>query len=309
VIHRKLIGLVIAAAAIHGTQAQSNRADTAARTSSAVNLTRAAQSADTAADTAAIDQAEFDLGEQQPVNARSGGLGAYALANTSLNYTSNAFLANGGRQGDMYFVAQGGGGLYPQIYPNLYLDGHVSQEVFQYAKYSSLNFSRFNAGGGLDYIFEELGGLTLSVRYDYERFLDGDSFSELYVNNAISTTLAKEFHLNDVMAIQAGGRAVISVYAEPYEARRNEYDLWVGWRWRLVEPLELQTYYMLSFFHYPSGDRTDLTQNVGATLNYNVTRWARISASANFGANNSTDAYFDYTVVNLGGTLALDFRF
>ena len=73
----------------------------------------------------------------------------------------------------MYFVGGGGAGIRPNLIGGLYLDGHVSEQVFQYAQFSSLNFSYFNAGGGLDYVFENLGQLTASVRYEYQRFLDG----------------------------------------------------------------------------------------------------------------------------------------
>lgn len=287
--------------------AQASRADTAARTTSAFDTTRAAQTMEMPV--AANNQVEFDLGEQIPVSAKSGGLGAYLIGETSLNYTSNAFLSNGGNQGDMYFVASGGAGIHPHIVEGLYLDAYVYEQVFQYARFSSLNFSRFNAGGGFDYVFEGLGQLTAYVRYNYERFLDGGSLSEFYVNHGITTGLAKEFSLNDSMAIQTGAQAIISVAAEPIEAQRNEYDLWLGWRWRLLDPLELQTYYMVSLFHYPTGDRLDVTQNVGATLTLALTRWARLSANAGFVANNSTENLFDYTGVNLGGTLGLDIRF
>ena len=42
-------------------------------------------------------------------------------------------------------------------------------------QFSSLNFNYFNAGGGLDYVFENLGQLTASIRYEYQRYLDGDT--------------------------------------------------------------------------------------------------------------------------------------
>jgi hypothetical protein len=293
--------------AVASGYAQASRADTASRTSSAFALTQAAQSTGTRSEFS--DEVEFDLGEQIPVSAEKGGIGAYLIGQTSLNYTSNATLTNGGRQGDMFFVASGGAGLHPHIAGGLYLDAYAYEEVFQYARFSSLNFSRFNAGGGFDYVFEGVGQLTAYVRYNYERFLDGDTLNEFYVNHGITAGLAKEFVLNDSMAIQTGAQAVISLAAEPFEARRNEYDLWLGWRWRLLDPLELQTYYMVSFFHYTNEDRVDFTQNVGASLNLALTRWARLSASAGFVANNSTQGAFEYTAVNLGATLGLDIRF
>ena len=262
-----------------------------------------------AATSGLAEEAEYDLGEQLPVGASGGGFGLYALADTGLYYTSNPSLANGGGRGDMYFFARGGAGARPHIVEGLYLDAHFSQEVFQYAHFSSLNFTRMGAGGGLDYVFDQWGGLTASVRYEYERYLNGGNLKEFYVNNAIQFGLSKEFILNDVHAIQAGWQSAISVAAEPSYARRNEHDFWLGWRWRLADPLELQTYYILSLYYYPGENRTDVTNNVGSALHYSFTPWARLTGSASFGANNSTDSYFDYTVVNLGGALSLDFRF
>lgn len=284
---------------------QSRRADTASRTAANLERTQAAMETSTAASL----EADYDLGQQQPISAGSGGLGAYVIADAGLNYTSNPALANGGGRGDMYFVARGGAGLYPSLAPGLYLDGHVSQDVYQYAQFSSLNFTRFNVGGGLDYVFESLGRLTASLRYDYERFLDGDTLDEFYVNHVLKAGLSKEFQIRDNMAVQAGAQIAISLSAQPAVTRRNEYDFWLGYRWRIANPLELQTYYVLSLFNYPDGSRVDVTNNVGGALNFYLTRWARLSASANFGANNSTQSFYDYTVVNVGGVFGLDIRF
>ncbi len=286
---------------------QGTRADTASRTAATLERTQAATETSSLA---SATEADFDLGQQQPITARSGGLGAYVIADTGLSYTSNPTLANGGGRGDMYFVARGGAGLYPNLAPGLYLDAHVSQDVYQYAQFSSLNFTRFNVGGGLDYVIESLGRLTLSARYDYERFLDGDTLDEFYVNNALKFGLSKEFQIRDDMSIQAGTQIALSLAAQPTVTRRNEYDFWLGYRWRLANPLELQTYYMLSLFNYPNdGSRVDVTNNVGALLSLSLTRWARLTASTSFGANNSTQSFYDYTVVNVGGVFGLDIRF
>ena len=298
---RKILCLASLTYGFHATQAQDTRADTAARTAAALARTQAA--------TEFVAQADADLGMQEPIGPRPSLLGAYLTGNASLYYTSNPSLSNDGGRGDMYFVGGGGAGIRPNVIGGLYLDAHVFDQVFQYAQFSSLNFNYFNAGGGLDYVFQNLGQLTASVRYEYQRFLDSDSLDEFYVNNALTVALYKQFQLNDAMTIQAGWLGSLSLDAQPSSARRHEYDFWVGWRWRILTPLELQTYYILSLFHYPQDSRLDVTHNVGAALNLSLTRWARLSAATNFGANNSTDSFFDYTVVNAGGTLALDFRF
>lgn len=302
---RKMLCSALVAYGFHTVQGQDTRVDTAARTAAALERTQAATEI---ADTYLVE-AEADLGTQEPLRAKPSRLGTYLIGNAGLNYTSNPSLSNSGGRGDMYFVGGGGAGIRPNVVGGLYLDGHVSEQVFQYAQFSSLNFSYFNAGGGLDYVFQNLGQLTASVRYEYQRFLDGDSLDEFYVNNALTVALYKQFQLNEVMTIQGGWLGSISLDAQPTFARRHEYDFWIGWRWRVLTPLELQTYYILSLFYYPQGSRTDVTHNVGVALSLSLTRWARLSANTGFGANNSTDSFFDYTVVNVGGNLGLDFRF
>ena len=297
----KILCLASLACGFHAAHGQDTRADTAARTTASLQRTQAA--------TEVVAQADADLGTLEPIRARPSPLGAYLIGNASLYYTSNPSLSSEGGRGDMYFVGGGGVGTRPNVAGGLYLDGHVSDQVFQYAQFSSLNFNYFNAGGGLDYVFENLGQLTASVRFEYQRYLDSETLDEFYVNNAVTVGLYKAFQLNDAMTVQAGWLGSFAVAAHPSSARRHEYDFWLGWRWRIITPLELQTYYILSLFQYPQAERFDVTHNVGATLNLSLTRWARLSAGTNFGANNSTESFFDYTVVNVGGTFGLDFRF
>jgi hypothetical protein len=65
-----------------------------------------------------------------------------------------------------------------------------------------------------------------------------------------------------------------------------------------------------SLFYYPQGDtRTDVTNTVGAALNLDLTGWARLIASTSFSANNSTNSFLEYTVMNVGGAIGLDVRF
>ncbi|CAN5674425.1 hypothetical protein BH09VER1_BH09VER1_02200 [soil metagenome] len=285
-----------------GAKAQ-DRADAASRTTATASRTQQAT------DMSLSSQAASDMGDIQPVSAKNGGLGAYVIANTSLQYTSNPSVSSSPGRGDLLFTAEGGAGIYPNIVGGLYMDGHVSQSVYQYATFSALDFSRFNAGGGLDYVFDGLGQLTASVRYEYERYLDARQFNEFYVNHALTFGLSKEFTIKDNFAIQVGGQGAISLTAYPSNARRNEFDLWSGFRWKICEPLELQTYYIVSLFNYVDSSRVDVTQNVGGALIFSLTSWAKISATANFGANNSTESFFNYTIVNVGGTLGLNIRF
>lgn len=234
--------------AVSGLMAQNvaQRSDVATR--AAQNVDRV-QAATTTSIPGSSEQADVDLGEQQRVESQAGSLGLYGAADTGLFYTSNANLTPNGGQGDMYFFARGAAGIRPHLGGGLFLDGFVSQEVFEYARFSNLDFLKFSAGGGLDYVIPGTNGLTASVKYKYERFLDSGSFDEFFVNNALDVGLAKEFALNDIHAIQVGWKSSFSLSAEPSFVRRDEHSFWVGWRWRIVEPLELQAYNFLSLYY------------------------------------------------------------
>jgi hypothetical protein len=295
-------------AGFHGLDAQSNvqRSDAATRT--AQNVDRAQAAANVSLPTA--EQADQDLGEQQVTSGDDAKFGFYALGETGLFYTSNATLTSGGGSGDMYFFARAEGGLRPHVGGGLYLHAWVAQDVFEYARFSALDFLKFSAGGGFDYVIPGTNGLMATVKYKYERFLDNDSFDEFFVNNSLEAGLAKEFSLSDVQAIQLGWRSLFSVLAEPSNVRRNEHAFWVGWRWRIVEPLELQIYNFLSLNNYPGlGARFDVSNYSGASLSLAVTRWARLAATGGFGVNSSTQSIYNYTAANVGATLTLNITF
>lgn len=293
-----------------GLFAQTAARRTDAATSAAQNVDRLQSATTSSTSGAGSFQADADLGEQQTLETHKGALGLYGSAETGLFYTSNAQLTPSGGGGDMYFFARAAGGLRPHLGGGLYLDGFVAQEVFEYARFSNLDFLKFSAGGGLDYVVPGTNGLVASVKYKYERFLDSGSFEEFYVNNALDVGLAKEFVLNDIQAIQVGWKSSFSLFAEPDFVRRDEHSFWVGWRWRIVDPLELQLYNFLSLYYYPNmSGRVDVTNYSGASLNLALTSWAQISASAGFAVNSSNQSIFNYTAANVGGTLSLNVSF
>lgn len=300
------VSLILAAAGLPA-QNTAQRADAASR--AAQNVDRV-QAAATASLPNHAEQADIDLGEQQRVDSQGGNLGLYGAADTGLFYTSNANLTPGGGQGDMYFFARGAAGIHPHLGGGLFLDGFVTQEVFEYARFSNLDFLKFSAGGGLDYVIPNTNGLTASVRYKYERFLDSGSLEEFFVNNALEVGLAKEFAIGDINAIQVGWKSSFSLFAEPDSVRRDEHTFWVGWRWRIVEPLELQVYDFLSLYYYPNmSGRFDVTNYSGASLNLALTGWAQLSAAAGFAVNSSSQSIFNYTAANVGGSLSLHVSF
>ena len=119
-------------------EAQDTRADAAARTAAALERTQAA--------TEVVAQADAELGTLEPIRPRPSLLGAYLIGNASLYYTSNPSLSNDGGRGDLYFVGGGGVGIRPNLIGGLYLDGHVSDQVFQYATVFLAEFQLLQRG-------------------------------------------------------------------------------------------------------------------------------------------------------------------
>ncbi len=107
-------------------------------------------------------EADYDLGQQQPISAKSGSLGAYVIADAGPNYTSNPTLANGGGRGDMYFCGARRRGHLSQSCPGPLPRRTCVAGCLPIRPVLLLNFTRFNVGGGLDYVFESLGRLTAS---------------------------------------------------------------------------------------------------------------------------------------------------
>ena len=63
------------------------------------------------------------------------------------------------------------------------------------------------------------------------------------------------------------------------------------------------------FKEYYEGGRNDVSELLAVTANYRVREWLTLSAVSTFAWNQSNHSVFDYSVVNLGGALALTFKF
>ena len=56
-------------------------------------------------------------------------------------------------------------------------------------------------------------------------------------------------------------------------------------------------------------DRTDVSELLALSANYRISDWLSLTAISTFGWNQSTVDGFDYSVVNLGATVAVTVRF
>jgi hypothetical protein len=63
------------------------------------------------------------------------------------------------------------------------------------------------------------------------------------------------------------------------------------------------------FKEYYEGSRNDVSELLSLTANYRFREWLTLSAVSTASWNQSNHSVFDYSVVNLGGALALTFKF
>jgi hypothetical protein len=60
---------------------------------------------------------------------------------------------------------------------------------------------------------------------------------------------------------------------------------------------------------YDSGGRTDVSEILALSANYRVNKWLILSAVSSFVANQSNQGVFDYNVFNIGGGIAVSWKF
>ena len=60
---------------------------------------------------------------------------------------------------------------------------------------------------------------------------------------------------------------------------------------------------------YYVGDRTDVSEILALSANYRIRDWLTLSALSSFAWNQSNHSVFDYSVANIGGGVALTFKF
>jgi hypothetical protein len=126
------------------------------------------------------------------------------------------------------------------------------------------------------------------------------------VNNAPTVALYKEFKLNEPWRFRWVGWDLL-LSAQPSSARRNEFDFWLDGaggssvRWNCKPTTSFR-------FSLPAELAAGCDQQCRGrieSLSHALGRLTAIRVSS----KQLTQSVFDYTVVNVGGTLALEFRF
>jgi hypothetical protein len=223
--------------------------------------------------------------------------------------TNNVGLTGTDMQSDEFLVGSVAFSYRTALGQRAAVDFTARASAFRYNEFRVLDFNSIDAGVGITWVPEKLGGVALLARYNFTELFsesDGDGF---FKNHTITVGAQKNFVLSRAHYLFAGLSAQAG-FADPAAAQRDEYSAYGGYHVDLTQHLEADLSYRYGFFHYrEEGSRRDHNQSVTIALKYNVTDWFAVSATTFFGWNRSNRAVFDYDVVNGGVGLGVTARF
>ena len=223
-------------------------------------------------------------------------------------WTSNVALVRTGEVSDGVLAPSFVFAYQPKLTKTLYGEFIASQQLFYYDRLGAFNFTSFDAIAGVVYYLPRYNNLTLRLRYDYNR-LTTDEWDEFFANHSIVVSADMPFRFGRAMQLNLGALANVSVAADPSGPQRSDFEVYGGYHVQFSRSFSMDAVGRVLFKEYYEGDRHDVSELLALTADYRVREWLTLSAVSTAAWNQSNHSVFDYSVVNLGGALALTFKF
>ena len=258
---------------------------------------------------AAASPNDADLGEQA-ILKRVEEYEPFTLdVGVPIYYTSNVALVNHGVVGDVIIAPVVALTYAPKFRPTLYGEFIVRQQFFYYNKFTGFDFASFDLVAGLAYYVPKLNNLVLRADLNYNRLTGTNSFDSFFSNYALWLSAEMPFRIGRAQQLSIGANANISLYATPQAPRRNDFGIFVGYTANLSRSFSLNAAGNVVVRPYDSGGRTDVSEILALSANYRVNKWLTVSGVSSFVANQSNQSVFDYNVFNIGGGIAVSWKF
>jgi hypothetical protein len=251
---------------------------------------------------------DADLGVQAILKRQEQYLPFTFSASLPYYWTSNVALTPTGEVSDGVLAPAFVFAYQPRLMNTLYGEFIASQQLFYYDRLGEFNFTSFDAIAGVVYYLPKSHNLTLRLRYDYNR-LTTDDFDEFFANHSIVASADMPFRFGRAMQLNLGALANISFAADPNEPQRSDFDVYAGYHVQFSRSFSVDAVGRILFKEYYEGDRSDVSELLALSADYRVRDWMTVSAVSTFAWNQSNHSVFEYSVVNLGGALALTFKF
>jgi hypothetical protein len=263
---------------------------------------------------------DADLGEQQILKRVEEYRPFTISAGAPFYWTSNVALTRSGEQSD-FVVAPAAAAFYePRITSTLYGLIDVREQLFYYDRFDNFDFGSFDFEVGLRYIVPQWHNLLLRLEYDYNRLTEKNSFAAFFQNHGFILNAEIPFRFGRAQQLVLGMDANISAAAEEsnqppppnissISARRNDYEVYLGYSVILTRSFFVNAVGRIVVRDYWEGDRTDVSEILALTANYQLNKYLTVSAVSTLAANQSNHSVFDYEVANVGGAVALAVKF
>jgi hypothetical protein len=227
-----------------------------------------------------------------------------------LYYTSNVALVNSGERGDLITAPVAGVFYQPRITQTLYGFADVRQQLFYYNHYNSFDFGSLDVEAGLTYFLPQFHNLLLRGEYDFNRLTFSDRvLDEFFTNHSLILSAEMPFRFSRAHQLSIGGDMNLSIAADHQSPRRNDYEAYAGYSCFFTRDLSLNAVGRVVVRDYHQNDRTDVSEILSVTANYRLTNWWSVSAISTFANSDSNHSVFSYSVVNVGGAMALAVKF
>jgi len=228
---------------------------------------------------------------------------------TPIYYTSNVALVRNGEQSDTIFAPAAGITYAPRFAQTLFGSFTIQRQEFYYDKFSALNFGSFDLRAGLSTILPRAHNLILRAEYDYNRLTFTNSFNDFFSNHSIFLSAELPFRFGRAQQLSLGADTNVSLSASPSAPQRDEFDFYVGYAVSLTRSLSLGAVSRIFVRDYRSIDRTDVSEVLALTANYQFNKYFSAGAATTLAWSRSNKSVFDYDVANIGGVVSLTFRF
>lgn len=250
-----------------------------------------------------------DIGEQEILKRIERYEPFTVSISTPFYYTSNVALTRTAEMSDILFAPAVGITYSPRFTGTLFGSFTVQRQEFYYDKFGALDFGSFDFRAGLLYIMPKVHNLMLRAEYGYNRLTFSNSFNDFFTNHSIFLGAELPFRIGRAQQFSLGADTNISLHAEPSAPRRHEFDVYAGYSVRITRALTLGAVGRIFVRDYNNIDRTDVSEVLSLTANYQITKCFSAGAASTLAWSQSSKSVFDYNVANIGGALSLTFKF
>ncbi len=222
-------------------------------------------------------------------------------------YTDNAAHTSTGELSDSFYGWRAAAAYQPKLGNKLFADIGVSEDWFRYNELEALNFESLEVNASLLYAVPKLADSLIFAGYQYNRITQ--DFEPLLNSHSIRAGIQKLVLIDRRNSINLGLMGDWDIDVDVAAIKRNEYSADVGWRYKLMQDLQLSLGYRYTYFDYSELDRSDNFHSIAFGVSYVPWKWCEIYLSATYSFNNSDYDVYDYEAANLGGGLGVRIKF